>query len=227
MKEITTILLDVDGTLLDFKKAQQNALELVFKNHKIELSPSILSLYNEINHGLWKQYELGQISRDTVLFTRFVRLFKQLSIELDGIAFEKEYQALLGEGAYLLDGALDLVKYLKKRYHLYIVTNGVAVTQHKRLASSGLDQLMNDIFISETLGYQKPDVRFFEECFKKIPNADSSKMLIIGDTLSSDILGGNNAGIKTCWYNPDNEENTLNARIDLEIKQLDELYEYL
>ncbi|MDO5522305.1 MAG: YjjG family noncanonical pyrimidine nucleotidase [bacterium] len=227
MKEITTILLDVDGTLLDFNKAQATALERVFELNSLELTASTLALYNEINHGLWKQYELGEISRDTVLFTRYVRLFKMLDIPLDGVAFERQYQSLLAEGAYLLPGALPLVTYLSDHYDLYIVTNGVATTQHKRLEASGLDKFMKGIFISETLGYQKPDVRFFEKCYEEIPNADPDKMIIIGDTLSSDILGGNHAGITTCWYNPTGEENHTDAIVDLEIKHLDELYQYL
>ncbi|MDO5293258.1 MAG: YjjG family noncanonical pyrimidine nucleotidase [bacterium] len=227
MKEITTILLDVDGTLLDFNKAQSAALKRVFEQNALDLTTSTLALYDEINHGLWKQYELGEISRDTVLYTRFVRLFERLGIPLDGVAFEKQYQALLAEGAYLLPGALPLVTYLSDHYDLYIVTNGVAKTQHKRLEASGLDKFMKDIFISETLGYQKPDVRFFNKCYEQIPNADPAKMIIIGDTLTSDILGGNNAGITTCWYNPNGETNHTNATVDLEIKHLDELYQYL
>lgn len=227
MKEIKTLLLDVDDTLLDFKMTQDNALKKAFEKHDIALTDQVYERYNEINHGLWKQYELGEIDRDTVLFTRFGRLFQELGIDMDGVEFEHDYQSFLSEGAFLIEGALPLVNYLHDHYDLYIVTNGVASTQRKRLQSSGLDRYMKDVFISESLGYQKPDIRFFQECFKEIPNFEADKAMIIGDTLSSDILGGNNAGITTCWYNPSHSKNHTNAVVDIEIHQLEDLYEFL
>ena len=227
MKEITTILLDVDDTLLDFKKTQDNALHNAFEKYGIELTEDIYSRYNEINHGLWKQYERGEIDRNTVLYTRFGTLFSELGIDVDGVAFEHDYQSFLADGAYLLDGALQAVNHLASYYDLYVVTNGVASTQRKRLKESGLDQFMKNIFISEDLGCQKPDVRFFEHCFKEIPGLDRSKTLIIGDSLTSDILGGNNAGITTCWFNPRRLKNTTTAVADIEIHSLNDLYEFL
>ena len=227
MKEIKTILLDVDGTLLDFNKAQQNALLLAFEKYNLTLNGSIIERYSSINHNLWKQYELGNIERDDILNTRFVTLFNELGIDVDGVAFEKEYQNLLAEGAYLLPGAKQLVTYLNDFYNVYIVTNGVASTQQKRLASSGLDKLVKGVFISESIGYQKPDVRFFDICEKEIPGYNKEQTLIVGDTLSSDILGGNNAGIMTCWYNPNGLKNTSNAKVDIEIQTLEELYQYV
>ena len=162
-----------------------------------------------------------------MLFSRFVRLFEELSLDVDGIEFEHDYQSFLGDGAFLIDGAMQVVSYLHDHYDLYIVTNGVASTQHKRLTASGLRPFMKDVFISESIGYQKPDVRFFEECFKEIKDLDPDKTMIIGDTLTSDILGGNNAGIMTCWYNPGGLENTTAAVCDIEIRHLNDLYEFL
>lgn len=227
MLDITTVLLDIDGTLLDFEANQNYALKTAFKNHDLTLTDEVRELYNTINHKLWKDYELGLIDRDTVLYTRFVTLFETLGIKEDGVSFEKEYQSLLSEEAYLIDGAMELVEYLHKKYDLYIVTNGVATTQRKRLQKSGLDQYMKDVFISESLGYQKPQIEFFEECFKKTGKLDLKKTIIVGDTLSSDILGGNNAQILTCWYNPKSLINDLNAEVTIEVKSLLELYNYL
>lgn len=227
MLNIQTVLLDIDGTLLDFAANQEYALNTAFSNHGITLTEEIVARYNTINHGLWKDYELGRIERDTVLNTRFVRLFEELEIAVDGIAFEQDYQTLLGEGAFLIDGALELVQYLHTKYELYIVTNGVAMTQTKRLKKSGLDQYMKKVFISESLGCQKPQLEFFNKVFAEIEAIDPSKTIIVGDTLSSDILGGNNANLITCWFNPNGHQNDTEAKVDLEIKQLSELRNYL
>lgn len=227
MKPFTTLLLDIDGTLLDFEASQTAALTRVFENHNIPLTKDVLDRYNTINHGLWKDFELGKISRETVLYSRFVTLFDELGIDVDGVAFENQYQELLGEGAYLLDHALEVTEYLSKHYDLIVVTNGVSATQWKRLKASGLDQYMKHIFISEEIGYQKPQVEFFRAVFETVPTIVPEETLIIGDTLSSDILGGNNAGIKTCWYNPKRLPNTTTAHVDLEIHSLEELYQIL
>lgn len=227
MQHIQTVLLDIDGTLLDFEASQENALTMAFANHNIDLTKEVRELYYTINHRLWKDYELGLIDRDTVLYTRFVKLFDTLGIDVDGVAFEKEYQSLLAEGAYLIDGAIELMDYLHPKYDLYVVTNGVATTQTKRLRTSGLDQYMKKIFISETLGYQKPQIEFFTETFKEIDGINPETTIIIGDTLSSDILGGNNANIMTCWYNPKMLVNDSEAKVDLEIRELGELMEHL
>lgn len=196
-----TLLLDVDGTLLDFQKSQEEALKKAFAAYGYPLTESTKTLYNNINEDLWKQYELGTITRETVIYSRFGRLFSEIGIDDDGIAFEDVYQDLLGSGAYLLEGAFELVQYLYKKYTLYIITNGVADTQRRRLRDSGLLPFMKDVFISGELGVQKPQKAYFDRCLERM-DSDKRKLLIIGDTLSSDILGGLNAGIDTCWYNP-------------------------
>lgn len=227
MKKFKTLLLDVDGTLLDFNKSQEMALQKAFANHQIPLTAAVRARYNTINHGLWKQYELGEIDRDTVIYTRFGKLFSELSVDCDGVAFEDEYQRLLGEGAYELPGARELLLYLKERYDLYIVTNGVAETQRSRLSATGYDQYVKDIFISGEMGCQKPMKEYFDLCFARIPHFEKDTSMIIGDSLSSDIKGGNNAGITACWYNPDKQNNDGTAAPDLEVHDYSELYEIL
>lgn len=198
-----TLLLDVDGTLLDFEKSQEKALEKAFSQYGYPLTTSLKHRYNEINQSLWKQYERGEVTRETVIYSRFERLFEEMEILEDAAAFEDTYQELLGSGAYLLEGALDLVQDLSKRYTLYIITNGVPGTQRQRLRDSGLDSYMKEIFISGELGVQKPRKEFFDACLERMgDDTDKRSMLIIGDTLSSDILGGLQSGIDTCWYNP-------------------------
>lgn len=223
MKKYEIILFDVDGTLLDFNAAQENALKMAFQNHNYELNDSVKAIYDEINHSLWNQYEQGNISKEEVIYSRFVKLFDRLSLEGDGVAFEDEYQDLLGQGHELIDGAIEILDILSKTHELYIVTNGVTRTQRSRLKASGIDQYMKDVFISEETGFQKPMKEYFDYCFERIPNISNKKTLIVGDSLSSDILGGNNVGIDTCWFNPFHLKCDMNVKINYEIKELSEL----
>lgn len=227
MKEYKTLLLDADDTLFDFKACEREALRLTFQKYGFPLNDEISQQYAEINKALWKRYELGELDRNTVIYSRFGMLFKQIGIENDGTAFEDDYQELLGMQHFMIDEAKEVLTYLQGKYELYIVTNGVTVTQHRRLRESGVDRYVKQIFVSEETGYQKPMKEFFDYCFKRIGNIDLSRTLIIGDSLSSDILGGNNVGIDTCWYNPDALVNHTSARVDYEIRNLSELYDIL
>lgn len=227
-----TLLLDIDGTLLDFQKSEEESLNRVFREHGYELTPEMRACYEKINRGLWDSYERGEIDRDTVIFSRFGMLFEQVGIQgEDGVQFEKEYQEYLGQKAHLIPGAYELVEYLSKKYTLYVVTNGVTHTQWQRLQDSGLDKFMRDVFISGELGSQKPQKEFFDACFAKMQEAqaevDKSAMLIIGDSLSSDILGGNNAGVDTCWYNPAGKAKADGISVTMEVRKLEELYTIL
>lgn len=223
MKKYDIILFDVDGTLLDFNAAQENALKMAFQKHNYELNDSVKAVYDEINHSLWNQYEQGEISKEEVIYSRFVKLFHALGLEGDGVAFEDEYQDLLGQGHELIDGAIKILDILSKTHDLYIVTNGVSRTQRSRLKASGIDQYMKDVFISEETGFQKPMKEYFDYCFERIPSINTEKTLIVGDSLSSDILGGNNAGIDTCWFNPFLLKCDMNVKINYDIKELSEL----
>ena len=167
-----TLLLDIDGTLLDFQKGEDYALHQVFQNHGYELTPEMQKVYERINRSLWDAYELGEIDRDTVIYTRFGKLFQEVGITgEDGILFEDEYQHLLGQKAFLLPGAYELVEYLSKKYPLYVVTNGVSHTQWQRLRDSGLDKFMKRVFISGEMGSQKPQKAYFDACFAQMEDA--------------------------------------------------------
>ena len=224
MKKFETLLFDADDTLFDFAACEREAFNLAFRQFGYPLDDEIRRQYEEINQGLWKKYEQGLLDRKTVIYSRFGLLFDQIGIEDDGIHFEDVYQNLLGQQHFILPGAPEIIDYLYPNYDLYIVTNGVTATQFSRLRDSGLDRRMKKIFVSEETGYQKPKKEFFAYCFERIPGLVLERTMIIGDSLSSDMKGGNNAGISTCWYNPGCLENDAEVRIDYEIHSLEELY---
>jgi 2-haloacid dehalogenase len=227
MKKYQTLLFDVDDTLLDFKAAERKALHLLFEEQKIPLTDEITAHYKTINQGLWKSFEEGKIERDEVLNTRFSILFEELGQKVDGSLFEQKYRSYLEEGNQLIRGAFELIQNLQSEYDLYIVTNGVSKTQDKRLRNSGLHSFFKDIFVSEDTGYQKPMKEYFDYVFTRIFNFSVEKGLIIGDSLSADIKGGQLAGLDTCWFNPAKKSNHTGIVPTYEIQSLNELYKIL
>lgn len=221
-----TILWDVDQTLLDFKKSERYAVTHCFELFHLPVDDQILNRYSEINEGYWKRIERGEIEKEEALSARFDTLFDELGITgVDGSSFQNEYAEALGSIYFFLDDSYGLLKRLKGKYRQYLVTNGVARTQLMKLKLSGLDLLVEDIFVSEEIGAVKPSSAFFDACFEKIPYFEKERTIIVGDSLSSDMLGGDQAGIATCWYNPENLEKNLNVRVDYEIKNLYEIIE--
>ncbi|MGZ4123513.1 MAG: YjjG family noncanonical pyrimidine nucleotidase [Tumebacillaceae bacterium] len=227
MKKYRTLFFDVDDTLLDFGAAEKGALHLLFEEHKMPLTPEIEAQYKEINQGLWKSFEEGNIHRDEVVNTRFSLLFQKYGHEVDGVLFEQKYRGYLEEGHQLIHGALELITAIQNHFDLYIVTNGVSKTQDKRLRTSGLHPLFKGIFVSEDAGYQKPMKEFFEYAFARIPDFEAEHALIIGDSLTADMRGGQLAGLDTCWFNPNGKPNHTDIVPTYEIRTLDELYRVL
>ncbi len=249
-KEYQAILMDVDGTLLDFNKAEVLGIREVMKAYGVEPSKEKEELYHQINKGLWESFERGEIPKQQIMDTRFALFFEKLdeiqpgtcSLSLTengplyfgltkeelGIQAEKKYRRELDEGAFLIPGALEICRYLAERYPVYVVTNGVSKTQYKRIERSGLSPYFKEIFVSEDAKSQKPQKEFFQYCFSRIPDCRPEDMIIIGDSLTSDIKGGCAAGTDTCWYNPTGAANKDPAvRVDYEIGDLMELKEIL
>ncbi|MBK3494711.1 YjjG family noncanonical pyrimidine nucleotidase [Viridibacillus sp. YIM B01967] len=227
MKKYQTLLFDVDDTILDFGAAEKEALHSLFKDQEILLTAEIEAHYKEINQGLWRAFEEGEIDRNEVVNTRFALLFNKYGKEVDGAALERNYRIHLEEGHQLIEGAMELITSLQNKYDLYVVTNGVSKTQDKRLRASGLHSLFKNIFVSEDTGYQKPMKEYFDYVFARIPHFSAENTLIIGDSLSSDIKGGQLAGIDTCWLSPQMKLNNTEIIPTYQIQKLDELYRIL
>lgn len=223
----TTVLFDADGTLLDFAATEKKALANTFAKHHIPWTTALKTRYHAINQQLWNAYEEGQIERKQVLYTRFTKLFQEFGIQVDGQAFEDIYQEELGKGHDLIPHAMEVVKNLYGQVSMVIVTNGVVATQYSRLRDSGLDQYMDAIFISEEIGYRKPQKEYFLHCFQHIKEQDTSKLLLVGDSLSSDIQGGYNAQLTTCWFHQPGMVNTKGLPMAYDITDLRRLYDIL
>lgn len=228
MANYTTILWDVDGTLLDFHYSQRVALKRCLETIGIEMTELMLGRYSQINDSFWKRLELGEITKKQLLEGRFVKFFEEFNIcGADPEGFRKEYQEHLGNAYAYIDDSLTICKMLYGRVKQYVVTNGVTATQVNKLKLSGFYDIMEELFISEQIGAPKPQKEYFDYCFSHIIEQDRSKILLVGDSLTSDIKGGVNAGIKTCWYRPDGTENQYDFKPDYEIDDLHQIFEIL
>lgn len=220
---IRNVLFDLDDTLFDFHKAEKIALTKTLVHFGIDPTEETLALYSTINAAHWKRLELGEISREEVKVGRYRELFKTIGVECDPVKATAYYESMLAIGHYFMPGAPELLEELYRKYRLYIVSNGTAKVQEGRIGSSGIAKYMDGIFISQVLGANKPDKQFFDICFAEIPDFSLSETVIIGDSLSSDIKGGINAGITTVWFNPKGIENDNDIKPDYTIKELSEV----
>ena len=228
MKKYDVFLFDADGTLFDFYKAEACAFRTVYEDCGFLYSDKILKRYSEINEQLWKSFERNEISIDMIKTERFVRLFKELGVNHDEYDFNDRYVVELGKGAFLVDGAKEICEELTSLdKKIYIITNGIETVQVARLGYSTIKKYVSDIFISELIGYQKPDVRYFEHVFSNMPEVDKERVMVIGDSLTADIKGGINAGLDTCWFNERNVENTSSVVPTYEIKKLSEITQFI
>lgn len=217
------LFLDLDDTILDFGKAESAAIEKTLLFAGISPTPENKALYSRINKSLWEALERGEVTRETLKVLRFRQLFEALGVDADPREASEEYVRLLGIGHYFLPGAEEAVESLSKKYRLFLASNGNASVQKGRMTSANLYRFFEKVFVSEEIGANKPSAEYFERSFAQIPGFDKSKAIIVGDSLSSDIRGGNNAGIATCWVNPKGLPRREGIRVDYEIKALSEL----
>ena len=219
------LLFDLDDTLLDFAANETDALSKLFQMHGYNLSEELLGVYNSVNKKLWVDYENGDIVLADVLNSRFSKTMSKLGIEVDGVEWEKEYRELLGNGCQLMEGALEICQSLSSTHRLFIITNGITKTQIKRLKQSGLYVFFEDVFISQSIGFQKPTLEFFDYVMSHIKDFDIKEALIIGDSLNTDIKGGLLTGIDTCWVNRNSIESFPEIQSTYTVGSLGEVYD--
>lgn len=223
---ITTVLWDIDGTLLDFHAAERAAIKALFQELGLgECTDAMLRRYSAINDGLWKRLERGEITKPEVLLGRFQQFFAEYGLDTALAPKMNElYQVRLGDTIVYKDDSLHIVKALRGKVRQYAVSNGTVVAQTRKLRRSGLGELMDGVFLSEQLGAEKPSKDFFRQVFAAIEPVVPEQTLIVGDSLTSDIRGGNNAGIRTCWYNPHGAQASADYQIDYQIADLREIF---
>ena len=215
---IKFVFLDLDDTILDFKMAEDVALRTTLREFGVEPTDAIVKQYSEINELQWKLLEQGVLTRAEVKPRRFVLLFEALGVPCDAEAARVFYEKRLGIGHYFLDGALEMLERLYGKYRLFIVSNGTTAVQKGRLASAAIEPFFEKIFLSEEIGCVKPEKLFFDRCFAEIAEFDPAQSIILGDSLTSDVQGGANAGIYTCWFNPSGKARTDEIVPDYEVR---------
>lgn len=201
---IKNIFLDLDDTILDFQKGERVAICGALSAIGIQPTNRIVDRYIEINIASWRALERGEMTRDEVLYGRFEKLLSELGSDSDPIATQGIYQEILSRQHEFMPGGLELLQGLEKsgKYSLFIATNGIPEVQHPRIDDSGIRHFFKKIFISYDFGIGKPKKEFFDRCFEMIENFSHEETIIVGDSLTSDIKGGINAGIRTCHFNP-------------------------
>ncbi|HYE09709.1 MAG TPA: YjjG family noncanonical pyrimidine nucleotidase [Patescibacteria group bacterium] len=222
------IIFDADETLFDFKKSEREAFKNTMLEFAIEYDENHhLKIYQGINTAIWKEFEDGIITQEKLKIERFKRLSENLNAGFDEVAFAKSYMKHLSHASFLYDDSIGLVKSLHKDYRLTIVTNGLKDVQDNRIRKSIIAKYLEDIVVSEEVNISKPDPKIFEHALNNINHTDKSKVLIVGDSLTSDIQGGINFGVDTCWFNPNKIVNRTNIKPTYEISNLMELKEIL
>ena len=217
------LFLDLDDTILDFHKAERIAVSKTFQEFGIAPTEEVLARYKAINIACWQMLERGELTRAEVLVNRFRNLFEEYGVSCDAAAVARSYENNLSIGHYFLPGAEEAVERLSQKYRLFLASNGTACVQHGRMTSAGLYPYFEQVFVSQEIGHNKPSKAYFDGCFARIEGFDPEKAIIVGDSLTSDIKGGINAGIRTCWVNPKHLPADPEIPADFEIESLAQL----
>lgn len=220
---IEFLFLDLDDTILDFHKAERIALSKTIQSFGIEPTEEIVVRYHVINKWHWEQLELGKLTREQVLLKRFETLLSEQGIQADPARVQAVYEKNLSIGHYFMPGAEETVEELSKKYRLFLASNGTASVQKGRMTSANLYRFFEQVYVSQEIGHNKPSRAYFDACFARIPDFDPARAMMVGDSLTSDIRGGINAGIKTCWVNPEHNPGRADICPDYEIEALSQL----
>ena len=217
------ILMDIDNTLLDFHAGTKESLISLLAGFGLELTKEREARFHVINDKLWTAYEHGEIPKSAIFERRFAEFLGEMGIETDPLEANETYAKGLQQSAVLMPGCMELLNALHGKCRLFAVTNGVVTTQTPRLKKAGFGPYFEQIFISEAMGCKKPEKEFFDKCFDAIGPVDKSRCIILGDSLTSDMQGGRNAGIATCYLG----EDTGDERCDFVISNLMEFLKIL
>ena len=220
---LKTIFLDLDDTIRDFRRAERQAITRTLRRFDIPAAPAAAERYHQINRQQWELLERGELTRAQLLTRRFDLLFAELGVRRSSQDVQEVYEAELARGCFFMPGAQELLETLAPRYALYLATNGTPAVQHSRIAGAGIARCFRGIFISAEMGADKPSQAFFRACFDAIPDFDPAAALMVGDSLTSDIQGARNAGLRSCWYNPQGLAPRPDIPPDFTIRDLSEL----
>ena len=219
------LLFDADNTLFDFDAAEKNAHRLVCEKHDLAFTEEGYALYRRCNAQLWQDFDRGLCTKEFLLVERFRRYLSLTGGEADPEELNRDHLRALGESAVLLPGAEELCRHLAREHELYLVTNAVESVQRARFERSAIRPYFRGAFISETVGCGKPSPAYFAYIFRAVPGLTAANGLVIGDSLTSDIQGANNAGLACCWFNPRGLPRPDGLRIDYEVRTLEEIAE--
>lgn len=216
------VFIDIDDTLLDFTKCANDAIKSACNKFGVPYTTTLVDTFHPINLDLWHRLEKKEVTKEKLFDTRFQIVFDKLGIKADGIAFETAFRENFHESAILVDGARDLLEYLRSKYKVYVASNASMHQQTNRMKKAELDGYIDGYFVSEEIGFPKPQKEFFDACFKALPDVKPQDVVMIGDSLSADIKGACEYGLKTIWYNHRNEP-TSDVKCDYIVSRLSEV----
>ena len=214
---IRALLMDIDDTLFDFQTSSRNALSIAFRAFGLPFTPEMWERYRALDAELWQRFERGEITKEALYVERFRVFFAEYGLEADPAAFNAAYFRGLGDQCNFMPHCEQALRQLHAQYKIFIVTNGNTEIQTRRIAASGMAQYFDHVFISEQLGTKKPEKDFYDKVFQVIGPARRDHAIMVGDSLSSDMQGGRNAGIPTCFYG---KKENADERCDYVIEDL-------
>lgn len=227
MTEKKIVLLDLDNTLIDFNECARHSIIKSFENHGFTYTEETFKTFITENVKIWKRLEKGEITKADLRANRWNIILEKLGIDYDGTIIEEEFEKGVAQGAYAVEGAYELLDYLYPKYELYIVSNGFRFVQESRLKIGDFRKYFKDIFLSEDIGIQKPAKEFFDYCFEKLENPEKKDVILIGDSLSADIMGGLNYDIECIWFNKNGDELPKDIKPTYTVNTLKEIEEIL
>ena len=217
------VLLDIDNTLIDFNECARQSIIRIFNDFNLLYSDNVFKTFTDENIKIWKRLENGEITKAYLRANRWNIILEKLGLIADGPAIEELFEKGIAESAYVVTGASELLEYLHKKHTLYVISNGFRAVQENRLNISGFNKYFSGMFFSEDIGISKPQKEFFDYCFRGINYPEKENVILIGDSLSADIIGGNNYNIKTIWFNKNNEKCPDNIKPTYIVRTLSEI----